>query len=388
MRDTRTLGRSAAKSTAKTVAKTVATAAALACSAFAAQAQSNVTMYGVIDQYINYMHSSSGRSLKSLEDGAYLRSRIGFRGTEDLGDGLVAKFQLEGGFSADNGVSADTTRTFIDRQSWVGIGTPTLGEFRVGRQNGPIQARGGYIDYTARDLGSMINNFGVPSRYDNDFGYISPRWSGFQFEGHVALPESPVGNNPIVYQASFDYAFDAYRVGYMGIRGRPPKNAVIDKDMVYDNVYANWSYGKGTVYLAYVHSNNVTKTAVSNTAGSIVSNVGGYNAGTNPDLRNFYDIWQVSADYRVTEVLRVGALWGQIRDKSGRDQGASGGSIGAYYDLSKRTMLLALIDTIHNDTNGGWRPAGSAGLKTNFSNPADVNGRTINGVQLGIVHRF
>jgi hypothetical protein len=51
-------------------------------------------------------------------------------------------------------------------------------------------------------------------------------------------------------------------------------------------------------------------------------------------------------------------------------------------------MLLALVDTVRNDTNGGWRPAGSAGLKTNFATPNDVNGRTINGVQLGVVHRF
>jgi hypothetical protein len=114
----------------------------------------------------------------------------------------------------------------------------------------------------------------------------------------------------------------------------------------------------------------------------------GINAGTDPNLNNFYAIWQISADYRITDLMRVGALWGRIQDKSGRDQGASGGSIGAFYDLSKRTMLLALVDTICNDTNGGWRPQGSAGLKTTFTNPADINGRTINGVQLVILHRF
>src|SRR6185436_8113131 len=96
---------------------------------------------------------------------------------------------------------------------------------------------------------------------------------------------------------------------------------------------------------------------------------GGYNAGDNPDLHHFYDIWQVSADWYVAPQVRVGALWGVIEDTSGRNQGASGGSIGAYYDLSKRTTLYALADTIHNETNGGFRPAGSAGLKANFTNP-------------------
>jgi predicted porin len=348
---------------------------------------SGVTIYGAIDQYVNWMRSSSGTHLLSLEDGAYLRSRIGFRGVEDLGGGLSAKFQMEGGFSADNGQQADIS-TIFDRQTWVGLASP-YGEVRFGRQNGPVQARGGYIDFTARTLGSMINNFGVPSRYNNDFSYISPKLNGFQFEGHVSLPESPVGNHPIVYQASIDYSTNSYRVGYMGVRGRPPSNAVIDKDVVYDNVYANWMYGKGTVYLAFVRSNNSTATAVSNNAGTILSNVGSnFNTGTNPDLNNFYKIWQVSADYQVTPQLRVGALWGRIHDDSGRDRGADGGAIGAYYDLSKRTMLLALVDTLRNDSNGGWRPGGSAGLKTNFSTPNDVNGRTINGVQFGIVHRF
>ncbi|MFL6696906.1 MAG: porin [Vitreoscilla sp.] len=347
---------------------------------------SSVTLYGDIDEYVNRMHSSSGATVLAIEDGAFLRSRIGFKGLEDLGGSWFVKFQLENGFNVDNGTQADTTR-FFDRQSWVGIGNP-YGEFRIGRQNGPIQTRGANIDYTARDLGSMINNFGVPSRYDNDVSVITTRWNGLQLEGHVALPESPVGNHPLVVQVGVDYATANYRVGYLGLRGLPPTRATIDKDVVYDNVYADWMYGKGTVYLAYVHSNNNTATAVSNNAGQILGNSGGYNAGTNADLNHFYDIWQASADYQVTPQLRVGALWGRIEDKSGRDRGANGGSIGAYYDLSKRTMLLALVDTIRNDTNGGWRPAGSGGLKSNFSNPSDVNGRTINGVQFGVVHRF
>ena len=367
--------------------KSIAAAAFLLAPLAAAQAEtSSVTLYGVIDEYVNRMHSNSGANVIAIEDGALLRSRLGFRGVEDLGGGWFAKFQLEGGFNADSGGQAAVGSIF-DRQAWLGLGNG-LGEVRVGHQNGPIQARGGYIDYTARDLGSMINNFGVPSRYDNDVSVITTRWNGLQLEGHVALPESPVGNHPLVIQAGVDYATDAFRVGYLGLRGLPPTDAAIDKALAYDNVYADWMYGKGTVYLAWVRSNNNTASPVSNTAGQILGNTGGYNAGTNPDLNNFYDIWQVSADWQLSGALRVGALWGRIQDQSGRDRGASGGSIGAYYDLSKRTTLLALVDTIRNDTNGGWRPAGSGGLKSNFTNPSDVNGRDISGVQFGVVHRF
>jgi predicted porin len=359
---------------------------ALALASVAHAQTSGVTIYGSLDQYLNYMHSNSGATVKSLEDGAFLRSRIGFRGTEDLGDGYAAKFQLEGGFSADAGTQADATR-FFDRQTWVGLSAP-YAEVRFGRQNGPIFYRGCNIDYTCRTLGSMVNAFGTPSRYDNAFTVITTRKYGVLLEAQVSLPESPVGNHPIVYQVGLDWKNDSFAVGYAGLRGRPPTNAAIDKDVVYDNVFGNWTFGNGTVYLTYVRSNNSTSNATSNNAGTILGNVGGFNAGTNTDLDNFYRIYQISADYRVADLLRLGALWGKIDDKSGRNRGATGGSIGAYYDLSKRTTLMALVDTLRNDTNGGWRPAGSAGLKTTFTAPGDINGRTINGVQLGIIHRF
>lgn len=353
-----------------------------------AAAQSSVTLYGSIDQYLNHMRSSSGQRITSLEDGAWLRSRFGLRGVEDLGSGLSAKFQLEGGFSADNGSQADASR-FFDRQTWVGLASP-YGEVRFGRQNGPIQTRGGLIDFTARTLGSVINNFGVPSRYDNDLAYISPKIAGFQVEVHAALPEDANGNGnrPIVYQGAIDYAFSDFKVGYIGLRARPPAAAEVERDVVYDNVYANWMYGRGTVYVAFVRSNNSTANDISNNAGTILGNVGGTNLGTNPDLRNFYHLWQVSADFKATPQLRVGALIGKIDDRSGRDRGATGGAVGAYYDLSKRTMLLAFWDILRNDDEGGWRPSGSAGLKTNFNQPDDINGETLRGVHLGIVHRF
>jgi predicted porin len=368
--------------------KTIAAAALLAATTLGASAQTaaGITLYGSIDQYVNYMHSSSGTTVKSLEDGALLRSRWGLRGVEDLGDGLQAKFQLEGGFSTDTGTQADANRYF-DRQTWAGI-AGKYGEVRFGRQNGPIQARGGYIDFTERTLGSVINNFGVPSRYDNDFAYISPRISGAQAEVHYAIPETTLGNKAAVMQGAVDWTDGTWRAGYMGIRAKPQTGAAVDKDMVYDNLFGNYKYSNGTVYVAYVHSNNNTSNATSNNAASIVSNVGGFNAGTSADLANFYDIWQVSADYYVTPLLRVGALWGKIDDKSGRGRGGSGGVVGAYYSLSKRTTLLALVDTMRNDSNGGWRPAGSAGLKTTFTAPTDINGKTINGLQFGIVHKF
>ncbi|WP_326403940.1 porin [Methylibium sp.] len=365
-------------------------AAALTGWAGVACAQS-VTLYGTLDQYLNYMRSDSGASLKTLNDGALLRSRWGLRGSEDLGGGLVAKFQLEQGFSADTGAAADGTRQF-DRQAWVGLGSPAWGEVRLGRQNTAIFFRGDYVDYTARTLGSVVNAFGVPSRYNNDIAYISPRWAGVQVEGHFALAEVDGFGDQAVYQAAIDYLAGPVRVGYAGLIGKAPDGAAFSEDVKYHNFYANFDYGRGKIYGVFVRTNNSTSSgagaALINNGGSILGGVGGVVAGTNADVNRDYDIFQISADFLVTPALRVGMLYGKIKDKSGSGRDADGGSIGAYYALSKRTTLHASIETLTNDDNAGFRPAGSAAVNPNFTQSVDVNGRGISGVHAGVVHRF
>ncbi|MBK4736673.1 porin [Noviherbaspirillum pedocola] len=373
---------------------------ALGLAAASSHAQSNVTIYGDIDQYIGYIKSAGGHSIVGLNDGAILRSRLGFRGVEDLGGGLQAKFNLEQGLAADSGTAADSSRLF-DRQAWVGLGTANLGEFRLGRQNTEIFFIGGAIDYTERTtFGSIINTFGVPSRYDNDISYKSPRIAGFQFSAHYALKETTTeaAGQRGVGQLALDYSNGPWRFGYAGLAAKPASTAKFDNAVQYHNLYANWDYGKGKVYLAYVRSNNITGngaggvTANSNglTAGTILSNVSIPNNsfnGNDPNVQRFYNVYQISADYRVTPQLRVGALWGTMIDTSGGDAGAHGGNVGAYYDLSKRTTLYGFANWMKNQPNAGFRFSGSAGPSANLAG-ADINGRNLTGLQAGILHRF
>lgn len=100
-------------------------------------------MYGDVDHYLNYMTSSSGSRSISVQDGAYLRTRLGLKGDKDLGDAYAGKFVLEQGLNDTSGAAADATRMF-DRQLWAGLATPA-GEFRIGRQNTAIFYRGGYL---------------------------------------------------------------------------------------------------------------------------------------------------------------------------------------------------------------------------------------------------
>ncbi|AMO95228.1 gram-negative porin family protein [Collimonas fungivorans] len=370
--------------------KFVAACSLAGCSALA-HAEPNVTLYGDLDQYLGYIHSSSGKSVTGLNDGAILRSRLGLRGVEELGGGYQTRFTLEQGLNANTGGAADSSRLF-DRQAWVGMTTPA-GEFRIGRQNTIVFFIGGAIDYTERTTyGSVINTFGVPSRYDNDISYKSPRVAGFQFDAHYALTESAgesIGARG-VYQFGLDYSQGPYRAGYAGLWAKPAANAQFSKKVVYHNLYANYDYGKGKLYFAYVRSNNVTSNASGNTAAAILNNVsipGNAFTGANADVQRMYNIYQVSADYRLSPQWRIGALYGVMQDTSHRDSGAQGGNFGTYYDLSKRTTLYGFASYMKNDANAGFRFSGSAGPTANLAG-ADINGKSLAGLQAGILHRF
>ena len=369
----------------------------LATCTLAAHAQSDVTLYGTIDQYIGYIHSSSGAHVLGVNDGTIHRSRIGVRGSEDLGDGYRTTYDFETGLVVNTGAQADSSRLF-DRQAWIGLVTP-VGEFRAGRQNAAIFEIGDAIDYTERTtFGSLVNTFGTPSRYDNDLMYQTKRYAGLQLTLHYALPENgsttgtvvTKGNHPL-YQLGLDYSSGRYRFGYAGLSEQPNSiTATVHEAIVYHNIYANYHYSSGTLYFTMVRSNNSTSNANGNNATAILSDVGSpsnYVAGTDLNALRYYNIYQISADYRITLRLKIGALYGVMRDMSGGDAGVSGGNMGGYYDVTKRTHLYSYISYMKNQVNGGWRFSGSAAPTANLAG-ADINGKGLLGLQAGIVLQF
>ncbi len=356
-----------------------------------AQNQPQIVVYGSVDQYIGYIHSSSGVSVTGINDGAVMRSRVGFRGAEDLGGGYQATFTLEQGLFANTGSTADTSRLF-DRQAWVGMNTP-VGEFRLGRQNSLALLAGSQLDYTERTTyGSVVNNLGVPSRYDNDISYKSPRMAGFQVETHFALSETAgesLGKRGI-YQLGLDYINGVYRAGYTGLWARPVATGTFQDKVIFHYLYGNYDYGLGKIYLAYARTNNVTSNANGQNTGSILNNISvPSNAfgGNDPNVQRTYNLYQISADYRLKPQWRIGALYGVIRDTSGGKAGTKGGNVGAYYDMSKRTTLYGFVNYMKNETNAGFRFGGSGAPTANLKG-SDINGQSLIGLQTGILHRF
>jgi len=110
--------------------------AALLCVAGSAAAQSSVTLYGVVDVFGQYLNNGGNASF-SERSGGNTGSMFGLKGTEDLGGGLKAIFDLENGFTANNGsFFADSTAMFY-RQSWVGLSNEKYGQLTFGRQYQP-----------------------------------------------------------------------------------------------------------------------------------------------------------------------------------------------------------------------------------------------------------
>src|ERR1700730_16325238 len=113
--------------------KTLLALAVLGAFAGAASAQTNVTVYGIVDAGVQYKNDGNpaGKTL-SLQSGIQNGSRLGFKGTEDLGGGLSAIFTFENGFNVDDGTLGQGNRLF-GRQAWVGL-NGGFGTVKLGRQ--------------------------------------------------------------------------------------------------------------------------------------------------------------------------------------------------------------------------------------------------------------
>ncbi len=162
--------------------KTLLAAALLAGFAGAAHAQSSVTLYGIVDIGIVGTDKKYQSNTLGMESGVQSGSRWGLRGSEDLGNGLRANFQLESGFSSNTGRSTQNGRLF-GREAWAGL-SGGFGEIRVGRQ---VTASSQYFEFASpfgdsfgqAGLGQAFNGAST-NRADNTIAYFTPNYSGFQ----------------------------------------------------------------------------------------------------------------------------------------------------------------------------------------------------------------
>ena len=167
--------------------KTLLAVALMTGFAGVAQAETSVTLYGLLDTAIGYeriKHDATGITKKKtgLRDGTQSGNRWGLKGSEDLGGGLRATFQLESGFTLSDGEQGQSGRLF-GRHATVGLAGDSWGQIDFGRQTN-IGSRF-FVDVHGQgwgDTGSVNAFKGQDSyRMDNSVVYVSPNFSGFQF---------------------------------------------------------------------------------------------------------------------------------------------------------------------------------------------------------------
>ncbi len=360
---------------------------ALMATAPAAFAQSNVTIYGVLDVFAGYQNTTVGgknTSLTAMGNNGEMTSRIGFKGTEDLGGGYKASFNLENGFDPSTGAQQNTYRLF-DRQSWVGLGGG-FGEVRVGRQNSPMFAYSGNMDaFGAATYGSAYNNFSNwIARVDNDISYISPKFSNSTLELHYSLGEktdSMAANS--VYQLGFQTQQGPVYFGTAYVNANNSTNTVNVKQFM---AGGNYDYGNGKIYLGFFRTNEV----ISSTTGNALTNPAGKYDPTGSVVGtvagNYHNTYSLSADYRITPSLTVGAGGGYIKDSSSLNNNAKQFSLIANYDLSKRTRLYTVLSRLSNQNTAAYKMTGASLTTTQALSPQAGANET--GFQIGIRHLF
>jgi predicted porin len=155
-----------------------------------AQAQSSVTIYGVMDEGLVYTNNQGGHSNTQLVTGQTNGSRFGFSGVEDLGGDLKAVFVLENGFNMATGTMAQHGRLF-GRQAFVGLQSSQFGTITLGRQYDPT------FEYIGTSSAAILwgwlgthpgdfDNLFATIRVDNSIKYMSPAYEGLKFEGLFA----------------------------------------------------------------------------------------------------------------------------------------------------------------------------------------------------------
>ncbi|OZI39174.1 porin [Bordetella genomosp. 1] len=340
--------------------KTLLAAALLAGFAGVAQAETSVTLYGIIDTGIGYNKVKGdgfSESRVGMINGVQNGSRWGLRGREDLGDGLRAVFQLESGFNSGNGNSAQGGRLF-GRQATIGLASDSWGQIDFGRQTNIASKYFGSIDPFGAGFGQANIGVGMSStnttRYDNMVMYQTPSFSGFQFGAG--------------YSFSADDTAGAQRVGFAtadNVRaitaGARYVNGPLNVAIAYDQLNASnnqsqaavdakpRSYGIGAAYdfevvkvsAAYFRTTDGWFTT-SNPTGLTGDAAFGTNAFADGFKANSY---LVGLSAPIGGASSLFGSWQRVDPSNdvltGGDSNMNVYSLGYTYDLSKRTNLYA-----------------------------------------------
>jgi predicted porin len=348
-------------------------------------AQSNVTVYGLIDLSVNYTtnQNKAGDAVWSLGDsgaatgandagqGAMSGSRLGFKGEEDLGGGNKAIFKMESGFTANNGQS-DQQGQLFGRQAYVGLSNTDFGQVTFGRQYGTITDVA--FDFDPLGVGNYEANewevflFGV--RFDNSIVYqkaIGPVQLHVQYSVGGQSGSNSVGST---------LGFSAkYNQGPLGLAGAYQESTDVNSNkLAVFTADATYNFGVATVFgnfydvksdAGFAKAASLSGGALANTS-MFINNVG------MPSRTDRLYVAGAAFNFTPNDTLTVAYMDDQIKQDV-----VGNGSMKTIYalvehHLSKRTEVYANLDNA--SVNGQAVTTGFNGVGAGQSHSAALSG--------------
>ena len=358
--------------------KTAISAAILACCAGSAFAQSSVQIYGIADAAFVGERGGTAGSANKLTGGAASASRIGFRGTEDLGGGVSALFTLETGIRLDTG-EVDAAGTIFNRQAFVGLksraGTLTLGRQYTPWHQALAQVADPFATGYAGGSKNLFPDFGANVRTSNTVMVAAPTTMGFNAELAYSAGEQG-GSSKAGRQvgASVGYAAGplnvrlAYNHKNSDVAAAPGVTGVTRGSGRNLLLAANYDFKVIKAYFAY----GVDKGFNSAPLGNANNPYGGVRPTASTDGNEI--LLGLSAPVGTGTVL---ASVMRKDDRTGFDQDARSWGVGYVHPLSKRTSLYGAYGSIDNENGAGYTVANNS--------EAGSGDRAVN---LGVRHTF
>lgn len=329
-------------------------------------AQSSVTVYGIIDAGIVTQSNANGAGSRatSFQDAQILPSIYGFKGSEDLGGGLKASFNLEGGFNAANGTHNSPgvyqTQTF-GREAKIAIGGD-WGTIGAGLQVDP-----GLIASISTEPRGMTNSF---SHLENWIGATLYSGGGLAANATGSLGGGIFDVNALTYTYAKNGLYVGLEYGFGGIAGSTSAGATSSVGVSYYN-------GGFIVSGSYAKSNTIDPTSVTGGADQIEVFGFGYDfasaapvairlqygdfkssnglfGGAGSNYSNDVKSWGVGLDWQTSVTNKLNVSYYDAKD----DAVGFGGKTTEWafldtYSLSKRTDIYAQIVGLTTQANAG-----------------------------------
>lgn len=343
----------------------------LAALGSAASAQSSVEIFGVMDVHLNSAKSGPTH-LTRLEDGGSAASRLGFRGSEDLGGGMRARFMLEAGVTPDTGLgTVPGPGLAFTRQSFLGLSAP-WGHVELGRMYTPMF--GALFRADPFGMNSLFSptNLGYSTdaqpglkafaaRANNMLRYRTPEGQPWLLDLAYSFGEvpSPNSNNGRIVGGTVGWNQKPFFVAYSfqnAVDGSAAAPVAAPRTSRFQTLVASWEA------LPTLRVSGSYSTSRVNQAGTRDANLA-----------------QLGAEWSATP---TGKLLFSIarRQVDGSERGQTAWTLGYDHYLSKRTMLY-----------GRWLQMSNAGgASASIANvPVIANsGNGVRSLALGVRHSF